>query len=70
VKLDKHHTDKNLCIFIHFQLKSAKYLTWPNSVEKLIVDIEFIYTTIKITNEFKNVSVTVGVVEVGMDDRR
>jgi len=29
-----------------------------------------IYTTIKITSEFKNVSVMVGVVEVGMDDRR
>jgi len=39
-------------------------------VEKLIVDIDFMYTTIKITNEFKNVSVMVGVVEVGMDDRR
>ena len=39
-------------------------------VEKLIVDIAFMYTTIKITNEFKNVTVMVGVVEVGMDDRR
>ena len=32
--------------------------------------VNIVYTTIKITSEFKNVSVMVGVVELGINDRR
>jgi len=42
----------------------------PSAKTTMITLWEIIYTTIIITSEFKNVSVTVGVVEEGMDDRR